>query len=448
MGIVGNKLEKPISISNLRTLLVNSSWSQGDLCTSSTIAKWAKYKPVRHSSTAELTEAQRKSVNCGMVAPNIVGTAAVALNSPDDAIALSWVYNKPRGYNGGGAGAHEWYRMLDFNGYRHDAIYPPYIANNVTYNSVWGGSGSLVRNPYATTGNAGTIQYGDINSSITRPQKSSLALGNWYLGILITKANGTRYIKTTSNSISTSPLITLSVADMGQMRLTSSDTSLSYFLFLCDTKIEALQQFTTDPSRYYYPALCDDPSQLKGIISLTTGSGIERTVISLRGGSIISDPWPPTSSITPYIGYPTETGSRYLSIGSYYNLSFKVTLTDKTGSSHQIDTAFVKVKLIDSRQSTQDGKNFTGQVPPEIGTTSQYANPLKIYNASGAAISRIDVPANGSVDIIFTLPDNYYKMYSNGTIAPSVTTGQQIYPAVNLTYYGNTLTSIIVKVSN
>lgn len=427
MGIVGNRLEKPISISNLRTLLVNSSWSLGNLCTSSTIAKWAKYKPVRHSSTAELTEAQRKSVNCGMVAPTDSSGNINALNHPEDAAARVWVYNRPRGYNGGGAGVHEWYRMLDFNGYDRTATNPPTKALSSTYYKVWGGGVNL----FSNTSTSGTIQYGDINATIQRSGKAALALGSWYMAVIV-KAGSNRWIKTTSNNLSVSPMVNLTSDDIKTIDPVDEVGSISFFVVLCDTKIESMTLFNADnPNYFFYPALCDLTSQVNGTITINHTSGMSMSVISLNGGNSIPSAWPPESAITPYVGPPSGGTNRYLSISSTYTLALKVRINNNTSTTRTINVGNMQCRL---------SNNFVGNVKPVL-------SPKGVYNTSNTAISSVTINANSYADIIVLLPDNFYRL--NASLQPqNVTAGQSIYPTISLTNYGAAFVSVVVKVSN
>lgn len=85
------------------------------LCTSDKINKWSKYKPVRHSSTAKLTEPERVFVNHGFDVQGAHSMDIVTLvnkaSTNDD-----WVYLKPRG-----GSYDECYRLGDFDKYNSNA---------------------------------------------------------------------------------------------------------------------------------------------------------------------------------------------------------------------------------------------------------------------------------------------------------------------------------------
>ena len=83
-----------------------------DMCQASSINKWAKYKPVRHSTVANITEAQRKSVNYGLEV-----SAGYDNDAANNNTMTPFNHLRPRGkdYN-------EYNRLRDFDGYNHIAV--------------------------------------------------------------------------------------------------------------------------------------------------------------------------------------------------------------------------------------------------------------------------------------------------------------------------------------
>lgn len=415
-----------ITLDDIGYCLGSTSRDLGSLCTASTIAKWAKFKPVRLNTPAELTEAQRKSVNCGMSAPS-----SVAYNDPDDVTSLVWTYERPRGI-----ASQEWYRILDFDGYAHRANYPPIIAKNSTANKAWGDTVGLFANPYATIGSAGTIQYGDINQTITRPGKEALALGSWYMAAVI-KAGSNRYVKTTKETLSSSPMVNLTGDEIATLASSSSITSITYKICLCDTKLTNLTLLNvSNPNYFFYPALCDAPQQVSGTIMVNHSSNIAMRVLSMYQGNTLKTQWPPESSITPYLGAPVSPGTdgtdpnRYFSIGTTYTLSLKVRLTNNSGVDRNLTVSKLKVKL---------SSNFAGGQP--------HIAPKGIYDTSNNKLTTVSIANGAYKDIIILLPDNFYRLSTEGQ-SQNVTTGKKIYPSVSLTYNSNSLVSVIIKVHN
>ena len=95
------------------------------VCQATTINKFARYKPVKHPSVTPITEAQRRSVNHGIVIPDVVTGSAISGALIMDAAGNDWEYEHPTG------GANEKFRLSDFGkqgsnsiGYNHYAVPP------------------------------------------------------------------------------------------------------------------------------------------------------------------------------------------------------------------------------------------------------------------------------------------------------------------------------------
>ena len=131
----------PISFYDVQTVLGASDTDEGKLCTHQNINMWAKNKPVRSANVAPLSDFERQTVRYGLSADCLpqgklyfnqlvakymnynVTEATLVDNQP-------YTYARPRGDRtsiiepGGNYGIREWYRITDFNGYRHDAAEP------------------------------------------------------------------------------------------------------------------------------------------------------------------------------------------------------------------------------------------------------------------------------------------------------------------------------------
>ena len=88
-----------------------------DMCQARGINKWAMYKPVRHSTKSNITNAERRAVGYGL---------SMDAQYDDEAMQndtlTEFTYEKPRGkdYN-------EYNRLRDFDGYNHAAVPPAYV---------------------------------------------------------------------------------------------------------------------------------------------------------------------------------------------------------------------------------------------------------------------------------------------------------------------------------
>lgn len=106
-----------LSIHQVSSYIGAGTLDLGTLCKFAGINKWALCKPVRYNTPDEFTNFAL--VNYGLVPPQkeTIGSNIIqgVLSGPTTYPA--WVYNKPRGL----ATYNEWYRLLDFNGYDHNA---------------------------------------------------------------------------------------------------------------------------------------------------------------------------------------------------------------------------------------------------------------------------------------------------------------------------------------
>ena len=130
MGHTGNRIFDPVSIlGDLRPVIPTSLKTLEDIATSAPVNKWSFKKPVRHSTKANITNAQIADSHCGLaVVPvtkilrsSIGWTGGTYNYTKAEGLAeiAEWTYNCPRGKN-----YSEPFRTRDFNGYNGDAIAP------------------------------------------------------------------------------------------------------------------------------------------------------------------------------------------------------------------------------------------------------------------------------------------------------------------------------------
>ena len=108
MSLSNGILSAPISIAEVAQCLGVSSQDLGTLCLSTAINEKSKHKPFQNTSATKMTEAQRRAAN--------YGHAFMSYDTPGAAIAAvaagtNFVYTRP----------YTWYRLLDFDGYNHNA---------------------------------------------------------------------------------------------------------------------------------------------------------------------------------------------------------------------------------------------------------------------------------------------------------------------------------------
>lgn len=142
----------PVSVYDVQQALATSEKDVGRLCVHTSINMWARNKPVRFDTVQVLTDAQRMQTRFGLGFPGLGGNIYFNkfIHDVMNGDAVAWEYRRPRGDRtsilepGGNYGVKEWYRLSDFDGYKHDAIPPihtalqnidtfPYHRENNTY---------------------------------------------------------------------------------------------------------------------------------------------------------------------------------------------------------------------------------------------------------------------------------------------------------------------------
>ena len=129
MGLENGILTQPISVYDIANCIGVASTDVGKLCTAkSKINIWAKYKPVRYNKIGSLTENERKACAYGLLDTREydLSSDTAITTAFDNALnrIYSWEYESPTGGNA------SLYRMLDFDGYNHNAICPLFFEDN------------------------------------------------------------------------------------------------------------------------------------------------------------------------------------------------------------------------------------------------------------------------------------------------------------------------------
>lgn len=113
----------PVSIRNLQDCFGLGSSDLGTIITTANINMWARFKPVKLATVGLITNAQRASVNHGIVMPEPVTGSSLTAGLIQDASANEWAYDKPVGTSASP------FRLADFantisQGYYHAATPP------------------------------------------------------------------------------------------------------------------------------------------------------------------------------------------------------------------------------------------------------------------------------------------------------------------------------------
>lgn len=391
-----------LTLTEIKTVLGESTLDLGSLCKSAQINPLAKYKPVNVASWGEITEAQRKAVNYGLTAPSYDASYTVA-------ITRKWTYTKPNGY----------YRALDFDGYKHDATFLikcrdseiNLIMNNPT------------SQPYVYSNVPGEMELADFGT-----------LSSWYACLVLTYGSKT-YYKTADKTMGEGGTIINFTGTEAATITNRAAGTIKYYVLFCDAAITTMSMTLTGAPKFLpLPWFNGDTYPHNGnIVVKTTYSGVPEGV-SLVVQSVAAVSVPTTSTMfttsPPIPQNLLDAGCTANQWGGY----FGVPGTPPTGTSLTVDdmvgyfsvssyTACFEV-LVTNTNSTAfslDTARFKANLSRTFATTSKVEHiPITVYDTNINAVSSLDVPANSSKTYIFSLPASALAYSSSSSVgAPS-----------------------------
>lgn len=194
--VTNGKVTAPINIEDAYDALgiaPSGMYDVAEVCTSSKINKWAKFKPIKHSALGDI-EAYRKGLGYGIVMLTNINPSniASAYASQQTTERLNgWVYDKPTG------GSSSPYRLPDFDGYNHNAavIVTQYAMTNEEVGNAAG---------YSVSVSMFFKEVADGQLTI-----ADLAEG-WYLGLMLYQSSTSYYYVTSNN-----PITQANISEMG-----------------------------------------------------------------------------------------------------------------------------------------------------------------------------------------------------------------------------------------
>ena len=191
MSVSNGKIIAPVSIDDVKSVLVESSNDVATLCKSDNINKWSKNKPIKHNCLFKPTEAQKKEANYGisnipyyrllgkMTQDVINGSMENATNiSTLDTRIEPWHYQHPIG------GYASPYRLGDFDGYFANASAPIGAITETEIESSLSGKVSVVFNKNTDT--VSSLTFNDL--------ASEKDFSNQYLGLCLSNGNKSFYM--------------------------------------------------------------------------------------------------------------------------------------------------------------------------------------------------------------------------------------------------------------
>lgn len=132
MANSGGKITSPVSFADVNAVLGTSYTTLNEICTTSKVKRWARFKPIRHSSKTILTATQRHNAHWGLNVPFITESSRL-MNSMVYSILQSstqeyWQHQRPSG------GTNSPYRLTDYVAKPNDATTQPWVGSLAGYN--------------------------------------------------------------------------------------------------------------------------------------------------------------------------------------------------------------------------------------------------------------------------------------------------------------------------
>lgn len=331
--------------------LGSSSRDVGTLCTHPNINKWSKWKPVRFNKVSGLTLANLQSVNFGFLIPTDSNNDYTILLEP-------WEYLKPRG-----GAQNEFYRLGDFRNYNHNSVRLITVPEMRTLNAI-NGSTNFNITADKTQSSTTVLSIDDFSDN---------SIGNLYFCIVLKTPNNLVFIKTASGQIKNG-YFTVSLPASAdpfnytplQMIFGLSSERIDEVVSVNSLGLTILKALPTD-NQYY---MVDIIRNMEDLLTVRFDY-ISRNATPVSNFEDINQY---LQSTTPQKWFSTPAGNGF----------FKVNIKNNSSDNFTV----YKNKIQISVTKRVDGSAGTYNLEPEM------------YNSSGAAITSIEVPANGSVDVI------------------------------------------------
>lgn len=197
---------------------------------------WAKYKPVRSSALAILTEADRQDLYYGMSVPIYGSGYTTNIANFITAYEAGWSYLRPRGKNYDGNGGNEWFRLLDFNGYNHEANCFYYPSGSTLPSEYVYGQSNSAGCTWSLGLNTGTSLHDDSIGigDIKLGGHEGTAFSSLYFGLIFVTGSTTKTYKIVTNTTATFGQTggnEVTVTEPNNNGLAGLDTSATYTVY-------------------------------------------------------------------------------------------------------------------------------------------------------------------------------------------------------------------------
>lgn len=260
MAYANGILTAPLSLGDIATALGTTSLDLGTLCTSPTIDKWARYKPIEHHNIGYVSEAGRRLENYGLSATRFQQAGRCIMP------AYAWEYTRPSSH----------FRALDFVKVASGGV----PSTTVGYKSVgvapcrgfYAGSdtGQLTAYQYYTqqqTQNAINVYAITTGSDFGIGLAEMGSLTNYYFALAVVVDSSHTYVITSAQNIGagvSDPTVTgwQSITVPTDSTIFSGEAVYPAYVLLCNQCHTSWWQAQTSVSNplYYYALPVTDPT--------------------------------------------------------------------------------------------------------------------------------------------------------------------------------------------
>lgn len=332
-----------ITRAEVAAMLGESFNSVNELCRSTKINKWSKWKPVRVKTYSGITPSQLQTANYGLKPPDRTTDYTTIVNT-------KWEYVRPLG------DGNSPFRLGDFRNYNKNAgaIARVEDISSIDLSAITNKQFSLMLNT------------GDSNDLISLSDFGGV-IGNYYYGIVFEKGTS-KYIQTSPEPISAGEPSFEVPADS----VVFGGTSVKLNYLLCSKAVPIMTELGTAGTIYYMPIPTEDFVVCNPTVTLRKTAPLSRSIthIGTEASRFMFD-------IGAYVG-----GMNTIPFPTLGNIYFKIELTNRN-----------------SNNVILSGYNFTINADPTYygAHTTKYA--AKMYDTNGNIISSITVPkAEGGIN--------------------------------------------------
>lgn len=346
-----------LSTTNISTTLVSqtigdSSGDVGTLCTSPSINKWSKYKPISYNSVLGIYGTS--GTDTTILASVNYGLSVYSSDVPTTAFSNEWTYNRPQG------GSTSPYRLGDFRNYNHTAN-PPI--------SEPGANSEIINKMYVNTYDFNYLFASESDISVDLLTN----INEYYLGILATTSSITSVCTSVDRIKDSGSFITIDLTAQPFDNLGTWD----YYSLIFQTP---RTQNAAIGVNNYYPL----PSSNTDVRSFTIINELGFTT-SCDEISNNSAPTFTYSNVTDYQIY-FDTPTYFQTDGACF---FKCVLTNGSSSSINFPLSHVSMYL---------NKTLNRTTPISIQPEIYDVNNNNVKN------STVVIPANGSITLTIGSP--------------------------------------------